>query len=228
MNAQARPLPADLEFAREHIQSLVRLQAVMGRSSAPARQGDTRTFGAPDIPADASWTFTGDPFGSYHDGEIFWCQLNLAEIPPGVLPEGVPSQGVVWMFLDLSSHWNARVEFDARPASQIPWKNARQVATGCAWRTRVSYPDAEENVLGEIYWVPELLDQYGHWLSDVEHVRDGEAVVGGYLSLIQCWEPRPDQVIVMAWRRQHFGDHGALSLLYDRKTGVWSASVETH
>lgn len=139
----AKLIPADLECYKDLIMDSLRIAAIPVSPSkgAPGLQGTTRTLGKPDVPKDAPWGFVyleDSPL----DGLCFWMQINLAEIPDQARLAGVPTVGMVWLFIDCSgSSWKVVVHFDDRPSSNIEWMTPERELPGKAvWSTCLMAP----------------------------------------------------------------------------------------
>lgn len=102
-------LPDHLFWLQDRVQSLVRPGAFLRRElGALSTMGSTRAWGPPDLPADAAWCqdvhHASDWLQSPSQGEAFYLQLDLAEIPAAVRRAAWPVEGVVWVFIDILEH----------------------------------------------------------------------------------------------------------------------------
>lgn len=220
-----KAFPDDLAFMREEVDRLSRVAAVLLPSSEAARIGSTRTGALPDRPLDADWSM-GSAYESFHDAESFIFQLNLAEIPAALRRKGWPDHGMVWMFMDLSDDWTVRVEFDPRPADQIPWPETRQLVRGMQWKTIVSWPFATDEQLPQIYWDPQLSEMYWNWCQEQAPNRSS-IQIGGWINPIQGDFDESDKTLVAELGHLEFGDCGAVYLHFDPSSRCWSGIAYT-
>lgn len=199
----------------------------------PAPQGATRFSGLPDVPADAPWR--NSPWchrlESPHDEEVFWFQLDLAEIPPSVREPHWPTQGIVWGTLDLSGRgreepWVVETFFDPRARADIPWlprkPSATPVAPQVVFELKPSLPFCDDKVLPEISWDWKgqgLCHQYDEWMLKHYGDRREDIRIGGWMHSIQGFDS--DESLVMSMEDQGFGDCGAVYLHYDAEKGFW-------
>lgn len=219
------PLPSSIDYMDWQVRKLARVAAVLTPCGAPAAPGSTRSGGLPDVPEDASWRVP-EWDQSYHDGEAFVFQLNLAEIPAQVRRPLWPTTGVVWVFLDLSDAWTVRIEFDPRPAEQIPWPPVRQLVRSMHFGLFLSPPYASEEHLPEVHWVPENDRLYSDWVHD-QVPRYDRVVVGGWIQPIQGVADGEEDHLVAELGNLHFGDCGAVYLLFDPEKQRWYGYAQT-
>lgn len=232
------PLPVELEWLTPDVAALVRPAAFALQSpNAKAPLGGTFTAGHPDIPVNASWAAAAQSSSwlrSPYDGESFWLQLNLEDIPLEVRNPQWPGHGVVWLTLDTSGPWQARTYFDPRPASSIEWQARNPL---CSQPTAVSFkivdtlPSASDETLPQISWdwsTGGFCEQYDDWVS--EHFlrrRPSDLQVGGWVWPCQGDQDVVNKTIVLEFSRQEFGDSGSLELHYTPARGFWAAA-HTH
>lgn len=233
--------PEDIAWAEELVASKMKVAAFLApQKGSVAPQGGTRAWGLPDIPVGATWALP--PTGVKHwnrlpwalnqspyDGESFYLQLNLAEIPAAVRKPEWPAVGVVWVLIDLSqeSGWEADAYFDPRPAEQIVWhpRLDERPPEAAQWTLANLAPDCTESVLPEICWAAETYDEWAQ-----EHnarARKSDIQVGGWVWPCQGWFDERNPDFVCALERQSFGDSGAIYLHYNLERGFY-ALVETH
>lgn len=246
-------LPEELFWLAPQLRELVHPAAMLVRDETRvAPMGGTRTWGVPDVPMGAAWASVAQDNLSPYDGDSFWLQLNMEEVPAYARREGWPAVGVVWVFLDLScrgnSHWRADTYFDPRPAHQIPWRprpvahvttaaksrpgsavSASAPAAAC-WLKRATLPCATEQTLPEIASWRGVNEMYDDWAAEQfmsrRHTRGTAAQVGGWVWPIQGDHDEAFRTVVCAMEDQPFGDSGAMYLHFESSRGFW-AEVHT-
>lgn len=231
-------LPDHLYWLTEKVEQLLRPAAFLVANKAEtAARGATRHWGPPDLPSDAAWAQESDvlcSYQSYSDGAAFAFQLDLAHIPAEARQAQWPTQGIVWVFIDVSGNWRAWTHFDPRLAVDIPWapreKTQHPVSAG-TWVLQETLTCATEATLPEI-----ASDYHGGFGMGVDYDewwqkhycgrKPSDFQVGGWMLPIQgdCDEER--KTLVCALERQEFGDSGAVYLHYDPLRGFF-AQVET-
>ena len=217
-------LPPRLTFLRDVIVDAAKpcAAALLGEESSDRGRS---TWHALDVPADASWHRPEYPHRTYDMGEAFFVQVNLEEIPLEALDSRVPQTGMLWVFLDLSEGWRARVEFDPRRSIHIPWlQHERGLRRTINWHLRPSLPNDVETNLPSVHYSFET-ESYNSWVATLSYRQSARA--GGWHEPIQG-DASPDEVCVLSFERQSFGDSGALYVLFNPLTRAWSAQVMTH
>ncbi len=230
------PLPEDLVWLTDKVASLVRPAACLVQDrSTVAPLGGTRSWGEPDVPADAPWA-RGDYRWdcSPYDGESFWLQLNLEDIPAAARKPQWPAAGVVWMFIDVSSRegrWKGHAVFDPRPAREIPWRPRRHDfrPVGARWEELQTLSCATELTVPEVYHWPEMCEVYDEWVADhyLPHRGRAAAQVGGWVWPVQGDHDDRNEDFVCAMEDQPFGDAGAVYLHYSEADGFY-VLLDTH
>lgn len=231
-------LPDHLYWLTETVEKLVRPAAFLIKGkTGTAALGATRHWGPPDLPADAAWAKESDvarSCQSHCDGACFVFQLDMGEVPAEVRQPRWPTQGVVWVFVDVTGDWRAWTRFDPRARADIPWspreKTSHPVAPA-SWMERDTLTCATEATLPEI-----ASDHHGGWGMCVDYDewwqkhyggRDpSDFQVGGWMLPIQGDADEERKTLVCALERQEFGDSGAVYLHYDPEKGFF-AQVET-
>lgn len=234
-------LPDDIAWLEQDLCALLRPAAFLHNPSAPtshaqlaAPLGSTRAWGAPDIPVDAPWAPV-DKLASLqrqwaespHDGLSFTLQLNLEEIPASIrasFPKHCPSQGVAWVFLDLSSYeWKGFVHFDPRSARSISWY-PRAFASRPAeaqWTLADTLPFATEKTLPALSADWDTLGQvYDDWMQD-HYLAPSDIQIGGWATPIQGDPDEAQKTFVCSLTRQSFGDSGAVYLHHSQERGFF-------
>ncbi len=258
MPALKADLPDHLYWLTEKVEQLVRPGAFLVHSErhkktrqplTPAPQGSTFTNGEADFPVDAPWvanaksvpSMAGNGWMSHpYDGESFYLQLNLEDIPAEIRPQypQLPAVGVVWVTIDLSDSdkgWQGFAYWDPRPASEIQWLPRRETAsqpTASHFVLRDTLTFATDATLPEIskdYREGGLCGDYDNWRQD--HYgggwRDGNVQVGGWLHPIQGDTDEARKTLLVALEDQGFGDCGAIYLHYSPERGFF-VQVWTH
>ncbi len=237
---ETKPLPDDIDWAEDLVRAQMRPAAFLRNArGTQAARGSTRAWGLPDIPVGARWAVAPD-FEHKHwnrmpwalnqapcDGESFWLQLNLAEIPAEVRKPEWPTVGVVWVIIDLAGAWRAEAHFDPRPAESIVWhpRLDTKAPEAAQWSVALTAPDATEQVLPELVYTGET---YTDWAQDHNaRAATTDIQVGGWVWPCQGWFDERNQDFVCGLERQCFGDHGAVYLHYNTERGFY-ALVETH
>lgn len=235
-------MPDGLEWLEPTFQGLLRPAAYISPCKGrEAPQGGTRTWGLPDLPMDASWArFPKGPRHSSlmpwawgespYDGESFWLQLNLEDVPAEVRRPEWPAYGVVWVFIDLRDRWEARTRFDPRPASEIRWQPRLDDVppAAAAWTVSLTAPDCSAQVMPDLAACRDLAEQYEDWVIDAYVARAPSNIqVGGWVWPCQGDFDTRNQDFVCALSQQPFGDSGCVSLHYSTVRGFY-AHVETH
>lgn len=234
--------PEDIEWAKDMVDAQLRpaafLRAIKGSKAA---QGATRFWGLPDIPVGATWASAPQverkhgsqmPWAlgqSPYDGESFYFQLNLAEIPVEVRKPEWPAVGMVWVLIDLSkeSGWTADAYFDPRAVEAIKWhpRLDAEAPLAAEWFVAPVAPDCTEAVLPELNWTAEV---YTDWAQEHNYrARKTDFQVGGWIWPCQGWFDERNTDFVCALEHQEFGDSGAIYLHYTLERGFY-ALVETH
>lgn len=237
MTPLRQALPADLYWLTERVQALVKPAAFF--SPDPARVsplGGTRAWGPPDLPSDAPGADAArkaDANSSPEDGPAFSLQLNLQDIPAQVRNPAWPAFGVVWVFVDWRpGQWRTTVEFDARPASDIPWLPrtlSGPTVPAADWSLQESLPWCTPLTLPDVWDGPsQHCDAYDEWMR--EHYRDrqcGDCFVGGWVLPVQGDMDDNNEDFVCALENRSFGDAGAVYLHYTPAGGFYGMA-ETH
>jgi hypothetical protein len=222
-------LPDDIFWLTERVQSLVKPAAFLREDSThKAVQGSTRAWGLPDLPKDTDWLWCLNQHPD--DGESFYLQLNLAEIPDAVRNPVWPAVGVVWVFINLSDGWNATARFDSRPSSEIPWRPRldKTAPFAAQWTIAHTVPDCTNETLPEIEPVPAMSDAYFKWATDhYLNTTPSEVQIGGWIWPCQGWFDAHNKDVVCALENLEFGDAGAVYLHYTVERGFY-ARVTTH
>lgn len=242
------PLPDALAWLESDVQALVRPTAFIKRPPTSkgvalsiAPMGSTRAWGSPDIPIDAPWApserlaYLHDQWrSSPYDGESFWLQLNLAEIPADVamhLPKGCPRIGVVWVFINLHGDWTGTARFDPRDASTIAWQprpstNTPQEPVPAQWVADTTVPCSTPKTLPAIAsnW-DSMAERYDDWVQD-QYRGQSDVQIGGWVWPIQGDFDDRQETFVCALERQSFGDSGAVYLHFSAAEGFF-VHVET-
>jgi hypothetical protein len=236
MTALKAPLPDHLEWLTPQVEALVRPGAfVLHDKDKASPPGSTRTWGLPDVPMGRGWpedSVISGPWGwngSPYDGESFWLQLNLAEIPAEVRQPHWPKVGVVWVFLDLSDGWQTRVEYDPRPAETITWRPriGKEAPAGSRWVLQDTLTTCTPVALPDIWWdyrdTQGLCSSYDDWCQNTYGGREpSDFQVGGWMHPIQGDCDLARQTLVCALERQPFGDSGAVYLHYSVERGFYA------
>lgn len=227
-------LPDELFWLAEKVESLVRPAAFFTQDKATVSPlGGTRGWGRPDLPADRR-TLLRCLSGSPYDGECFWLQLNLADIPAAVRRPQWPTAGVVWVTIDLSGSWEGTAYFDPRPAEAIKWqaRAEREPPKAACWAVADTLPCCTPQVLPEIWptWQMQhsLVASYDEWAYEQYTARlPGGIQVGGWVWPCQGDFDERNETFVCGFERQPFGDSGAVYLHYAADRGFF-VFVETH
>jgi hypothetical protein len=235
-----KDLPDHLYWLTEKVKETVKPGAfLMQERDRVAPVGGTFISGAPDIPRDADWATEARNEHwdqSPYDGPSFWLQLNLADIPAAVRKPQWPSQGVVWLVLDLSAGgcWKANVHFDPRPAQEIPWEARRATKTpprAVSFVLQATLPCATDKTFPEIsadWREGGLCSDFDNWVQDNYCcARPSDIQVGGWVWPCQGDLDYVNETVMMAFERQPFGDSGAVYLHYDSVRGFF-AYAQTH
>lgn len=244
-------LPEHLLWLTEKVESLARPGAFLVREpKSVAAPGSTRTWGMPDIPLGRGWPeedFVARAWcQSPYDGESFWMQVNLQELPAELRLAGTPLAelpvvGVLWVFLDLSDSeggWKARTQFDPRPASSIQWRHRTYPFAGmkqpeaARWVLKDTMTCATEATLPEVasdhhHGVGMCVDFDEWWERHYCGRQPSDTQVGGWIHPIQGDMDSVRKTVFLAMERQEFGDHGAVYVHYTPERGFW-ADVTTH
>lgn len=241
-------LPESISWLTEKVTGLLRWSAFVrpGSSGTVAAQGATRSWGLPDLPADAPWA-QFEPHTQHpslmpwawrqapQDGESFVLQLDLAEIPDDVRKPHWPAQGVVWVFIDLSEDWKGTVRFDPRARADIPWQPRLDAMPPRAprWYLEPRLPAGTDQTLPEISqtWRDEgggLLQEYEDWAWKALNIcQPSDFQVGGWVSPCQGDFDQRNERFVCGLVNQPFGDAGCVYLQYDVERG-FSVQLDTH
>ena len=235
MTPLRQDLPSSLYWLTERVQSLVKPAAFFSADSAQVSPlGGTRAWGTPDLPADAPWAGAArraDRNRSPEDGPAFSLQLNLQDIPERVRNPAWPVVGVVWVFVDWRpGRWCTTVEFDPRPAADIPWLAGTEKGQPAAqWRLDETLPWCTPMTLPDVWnGPPQCCSDYDDWMR--EHYSDrrrGDCFVGGWVLPVQGDMDDSNEDFVCALENRFFGDAGAVYLHYTPEKGFY-ALAETH
>lgn len=229
------PLPDYLYWLTDKMEGLLRPASFLRKDATKVSpRGGTRAWGLPDRPRDAAWAKSPDYARSWdqspYDGDSFWLQLNLEEIPAAVRKPEWPTVGVVWVFINLQDHWEATVYFDARSAAAIPWMDPMDAKppAACTWLDGVTAPDCTEETFPEVYYANDCAQDLANWACDNYACRaPSDLQVGGWHWPCQGSFDDRNKTFVCALSRQPFGDHGEIALHYSPEHGFF-AFVETH
>jgi hypothetical protein len=227
-------LPDHLYWLTETVENLVRPAAFLLKDkTGPAARGATRHWGPADLPADAAWAQEEAvlaSYQSYRDGASFVFQLDMGQIPDEVRQPQWPTQGVVWVFMDLSGSWKAWAQFDPRAPTDIPWTPRQKTehrVTSSSWLLHETLTCATEDTLPEIAsdyhsGVGMCVDYDEWWQKHYGWRRPSDFQIGGWILPIQgdCDEER--KTLVCALDRQEFGDSGAVYLHYSSERGFFA------
>ncbi len=222
------PLPAELDWCAEDIQALARPAACLRKDSRQLSPlGGTRCWGVADIPADAPWAAQARHWdNSPYDGQSFWLQLNLEDIPSPARAVHWPQAGVVWVVIDLSGeHWEGQAYFDPRPASAIPWR-PRPVGSqpmAASWTLQPTLSCATEKTLPQVYHWPHMCEVFDDWAAELVRASLSRSLaqVGGWAWPIQGDNDERNEDFVAALEHQPFGDSGAVYLHYNAERGFY-------
>jgi hypothetical protein len=241
--ANVPALPDEIFWLDAKVQSLLRPAAFLSKDAgAMCAQGGTRWWGLPDLPSDAPWTPAMAPqpcafvrpwnWGQCpSDGESFWLQLNLEDIPAPVRKSEWPAVGVVWLFIDLSSpcKWRASTQFDPRPAATIPWlaRLGDHLPASVQWTIADTLPECTRSTLPEIDWDNDLVARYTDWTAQHYGRALTNVQVGGWDDPCQGDYDSHNNTVVCSLHRQAFGDDGSVTLHYTVDRGFF-AYAETH
>jgi hypothetical protein len=253
LDKRMETLPEEISWLSEDIRALVRPCALLSRDDRHVdAPGETRTWGEPDVPADESGRallralrYSQSP----HDGECFWLQLNLQDIPAYGRRPAWPEVGMVWMTLDLSGrhgsggYWRAQTYFDARPADKMVWlprppalstqndstrRRAGRSRTPSVsrWTEELTLPCATDLTLPAIANWPAMCDIYDQWVGEKfmsrRHRYGSAAQLGGWVWPIQGDHDDAHRTVVCAMEDQSFGDCGAVYLHFEEGRGFWA------
>lgn len=234
-------LPDELFWLEDEIRRLVKPAAFLrrprpakGESLPIAQMGSTRSWGRPDVPMYAKWAphdqleYLQERYWnqSPYDGDSFWLQLNLEEIPEAVRPSHCPKVGVVWVFINCTGLYHGEAHFDPRPAGEIQWHPRKPMPVkdqppAAEWRIADTLPDVTEKTFPAIAsnWdsMSEVLSEWmqRHYpaLTDFQ--------VGGWDLPCQGEFDSHNETLVCSMSRQEFGDSGEVSLHYSSDRGFF-------
>ena len=252
------PLPEELAWLENDIRRLIRPAAFLrSQPVSTTKQPTPAPFGStyspvvhtclgssvpdvPDVPLDASWApspeldqlryqWAQSPF----EGESFYLQLNLAEIPAQIrtqLPAHCPSVGIVWVFIDLTGDWKGIAKFDPRPAEDIAWHpraETSSVLTVSQWIFDDTLPFATKKTLPyiELNW-DTFGEMYDDWLQEHYHAPT-DVQIGGWVTPIQGDHDEAQTTFVCSLNNCSFGDAGSIYLHYSDDKGFF-VLVETY
>ena len=245
MTASDHKFPEDIFWAELLVMSRMRTAAFLRPDTGvAAKPGATRAWLA-DIPVDAQWApapTSTERHGQYgaqasswpfsqspYDGPCCYLQLNLEEIPADVRQNEYPSQGVVWVMIDLSGEpgWEACAHYDPRPAESIPWRPRMHddASTGMKWHLESIAPDCTEETMPELVHYPFTYEQWAQ--EHNRRARKSDIQVGGWIWPCQGDFDVRNRDFVCGIEHQTFGDSGAIYLHYNKDRGFY-ARVETH
>lgn len=228
MTTLATPLPDNLAPLADKVTAALKPAAFLAQDpTRPGAPGATRAWGCPDLPTDAAWALAQQ---APPNGESFWLQLNLAEIPAEVRKADWPLVGVVWVFIDPAKAWTATTHFDSRPAESIPWQAGNDITWSVAdWQLHDTLPCCTRETLPEIWllggepnWMAWNFDDWAfkHYIRD--HRR--QLQIGGW-----SWPCLPaadfiqhNQTLVCAMEEMAFGDSGAVYLYFTPERGFYA------
>ncbi|MFK4135985.1 DUF1963 domain-containing protein [Pseudomonas luteola] len=221
-------IPHELSLFKDYIMGSLRSAAVLRESDtfiAPSF-GYTHAFSTPDFPVDAEWADQYSKFsGCPYEGPAFWMQVNLSEIPEQArIAKDMPTQGMLWIYIDLSAEWKGIVHFDPRPAETILWRPRNPKLTYKP--TEFSMTSVPPETIKEISSLgdEQLNDAYFNYAS---YGLPNGPYFGGYAWAIQSSEEDTQDSIVLTMNRLEIGDQGAFYLHYTRKKG-WFVELESH
>lgn len=228
------PLPDEIFWLDHRVAELLRPGAFLKKDpTTPAKKGGTRAWGAPDVPLNAVWRGPdgADRWGqSPMDGESFFFQLDLAEIPAELRKPEWPAEGVVWVTLDLSERWVGNAYFDPRPAGSIVWSTSPTLRgdvfapAAAQWRVQPTLPCVTDETIPELANIKpysgSAAETYDNWAGD-HYQGDTDFQVGGWVWPCQGEHDHRNKDFVCGLTRQDFGDSGAVYLHFNTDKGFY-------
>ena len=203
------------------------------------------TCSYPDMPADApeGWPFPGS--GLLGPMSCLF-QVNLAELPQGSRPDGIPSQGMVWVFADFDRDgrgdrgWTGEALFDPRDPSSLEWKPVFPEQPSAGGKRRKPHADppradtvhtlpcSSESTTPDLAGWDRAMEAFDEWAcKNSAFPSDRQLQVGGWHWPCQGDFEGRNRTFVAGIFRQAFGDHGEACLHFDREKGFF-VTLDTH
>lgn len=203
--------------------------------SLMAAPGASRTWGAHDVPVGAAWEASAKLWDrSPYEGESFYLQLNMEDIPAVVRRPEWPAVGVLWVTLDIADSWMVRTYFDPRPAASIQWASCAPVQAP-AWTLSHMWAPAHDAAYPALSGNECLQEELEEWIlnkglhrpSASPRVPSDSLQIGGWAWACQGETVDTNEGFVAMLPDQCFGDCGELRLHYSPEKGFFGFA-DTH